>query len=109
MRTDTLKRLRPEEIFPDYQPKDISQGASFKVQGMTQEQRDRIGDFVVYDSTAGAVRRPQPRRGRPDFSPDPALEGVFTAKLLDGSSAEVMPVFENVSASSQGLRPGHCE
>lgn len=94
VRTDTLMRLRPEEIFPDYQPKDISQGASFKVQGMTQEQRDRIGDFVVYDSKAGQFVALSREQVGQNFSLDAALEGVYTAKLLDGSTAEVMPVFE---------------
>ena len=94
VRTDTLKRLRPQEILSGYKLKDISQGPSFKVQGLTAEQREKIGDFVIYDNAKKdfvAVSREDVGVHMPG---DPALEGVFQARLVNGSTAEVMPVFE---------------
>ena len=45
VRTDTLRRLQPQDVQPDYKPKDISGGPSYKVQGLKDEQRAKIGDF----------------------------------------------------------------
>ena len=55
VRTDTLKRLRPEEVIKGYKPKDLNGGPSYKIQGLTDEQRARIGDFCVWDPKAGQV------------------------------------------------------
>ncbi|HVQ25091.1 MAG TPA: nitrate oxidoreductase subunit alpha, partial [Planctomycetota bacterium] len=55
VRTDTLRRLRPEEVIRGYRPKDISGGPSFKQQALTPEQRQRIGDFTAWDTTLGMV------------------------------------------------------
>ncbi|MCZ7676172.1 MAG: molybdopterin-dependent oxidoreductase [Roseovarius sp.] len=43
VRTDTLKRLKPQEVIAGYTDKDISAGPSFRIQGLTAEQRDRLG------------------------------------------------------------------
>ena len=94
VRTDTLQRLRPEEIFPDYKLKDISQGPSFKIQGLTPEQRQTIGDFVVYDNAAKEFVAISREEMGQKATLDVALEGSLEAKLLDGSAVEVMPVFE---------------
>jgi len=94
VRTDTLQRLRPEEIFPDYKLKDISQGPSFKIQGLTPEQRQTIGDFVVYDNAAKEFLAISREEMGQKATLDVALEGSLEAKLLDGSAVEVMPVFE---------------
>ena len=50
VRTDTLKRLKPEELIAGYQRKDISRGPSFTIEGMTAEQRERLGNYVVRDA-----------------------------------------------------------
>ena len=50
VRTDTLKRLQPTGYLPDYKLEDISHGASYKIQGLHDDQREIIGDFVVWDS-----------------------------------------------------------
>ena len=55
VRTDTLKRLRPEEVIKDYKLKDLKGGPSYSVQGLTDEQRARIGDFCVWDPKAKQV------------------------------------------------------
>lgn len=94
VRTDTLKRLRPQEIFPNYVLKDISGGPSFREQGLKSEQREQMGDFVARDARSGryvAVSREDLGK---HFTTDPVLEGSFEAVLLDGTAVEVMPVFE---------------
>jgi len=97
VRTDTLKRLRPQDILPAYRNKDISQGPSFTVQGMTAEQRDRIGDFVIYDLNAGgfaALTRDDVGEKLVAQRLNPALEWRGKATLVDGSEVEVMTVWE---------------
>ncbi len=94
VRTDTLRRLRPEEVIPNYKLKDLSQGPSFRLQGLTPEQRQRIGDFTVWDLEQNkpvAVSRDEVGE---NFRVKAALEGVFRVKLLNGQEVEVMPIFE---------------
>lgn len=94
VRTDTLRRLRPEEIIAGYRPKDLSDGPSFKIQGMTPDQRERIGDFVVWDSAAGgpvAITREQVGA---HANMNAALDGTFKVRTVDGAEIEAMPVFE---------------
>src|SRR5262249_13333429 len=94
VRTDTLRRLRPEEVIKDYKPKDLKGGPSYAVQGLTDEQRAKVGDFVVWDAKANkavAVSRDEVGKNMPV---EAALTGAFTVALVDGKTAEVMPVFE---------------
>jgi nitrate reductase alpha subunit len=94
VRTDTLKRLRPQDVQAGYRPKDISGGPSFKVQGLTPEQRERIGDFCVWD----AAKKKAAFVSRDDVGDkmtiEAALEGAYRVKLADGKTVEVMPVLE---------------
>ncbi len=94
VRTDTLRRLRPEDVEADYQPKDISQGPSFKIQGLTAEQRDRIGDFCVWDADSNQVVFVSRDEVGDKAVMSAALEGTFEIKLADGNVVEVMPVLE---------------
>src|SRR5262245_27748144 len=55
VRTYTLKRLRPEEVVEGYKPKDLKDGPSYKIQGLTDTQRAKIGDFCVWDEDRKAV------------------------------------------------------
>ncbi|MEE8471665.1 MAG: molybdopterin-dependent oxidoreductase [Dehalococcoidia bacterium] len=94
VRTDNLRRLRAADIFPNYQNADISQGPSFKIQGLTPEQREIIGDFVVWDTatnTPRAITRDEVGR---KMVRDPALEGRYNVRTVDGKTVEVMPLFE---------------
>ena len=94
VRTDTLKRLRPEEVIPGYKLKDLSDGPSVKLHGLKQDQRRRIGDFTVWDLDQNkpvAVSRDEVGQ---HFKINAALEGSFRVKLVDGQEVEVMPVFE---------------
>ena len=93
VRTDTLKRLRPEEVIKGYKPKDLKGGPSYTIQGLTDQQRDRIGDFCVWDPKAGHVVALLRDEVGAKMPVEPALEGTFQVHLLDGKTVEVMPIF----------------
>ncbi len=94
VRTDTLKRLKPQDLDADYKPRDIKEGPSYRIQGLTDEQRERIGDFCVWDTEQNkAVPITRDEVGEHMTVPA-ALEGTFTVKLADGTEVEVMPTFE---------------
>lgn len=94
VRTDTLRRLRPEEVFAGYTWKDLRDGPSTRLHGLTDEQRRRIGDFCVWDQRAAQVVAISREEIGEHFTIDAALEGTYSVRLLDGSTVEVMPVFE---------------
>ncbi len=92
VRTDNLKRLRAEEVFPDYKSALSPDGPSYRVQGLKKEQRDKLGDFVVWANGGPvAINRDQVGAKMPV---DPALDGAFQVKLADGSEVEVMTLWE---------------
>ena len=97
VRTDTLKRLKPEDFIPGYQNQDISKGPSFTIHGLTTEYRDRVGDFVVYDLNSNSMRA----LTRDDVGEvlrrkgvNPALDGAFKVTGVDGKEIEVMTLWE---------------
>ncbi len=94
VRSDTLRRLRPEDLDASYQPKAIEDGPSFKIQGLTPQQRQQIGDFCVWDSQQQRVAFISRDEVGNNMSIQAALEGTFTVKLADGSDVEVMPILE---------------
>jgi nitrate reductase alpha subunit len=94
VRTDTLDRLRPQDIDKSYRLKDISQGPSFKIQGLTAEQRQKIGDFCVWDGDKKQVAFISRDDVGAQMKLNAALEGTFGVKLANGSTVEVMPVLE---------------
>jgi nitrate reductase alpha subunit len=97
VRTDTLQRLKGKDIIPGYSNQDISQGPSFTIQGMTAEQREIIGDPVVWDSNSNgfkAITREDVGSNLADKGIDPALEWKGKATLVDGSEVEVMTIWE---------------
>ena len=94
VRVDTLRRLRPEDLDADYTPKDIASGPSYRIQGLTDEQRSKIGDFCVWDENANRVAVLSRDDLGEHMTVPAALEGTFKVTLADGSEAEVMPVFE---------------
>lgn len=55
VRLDTLKRLHPHEIFPDYEPGLSSDGPSFRLHGLSQEQYEQLGDYIVFDENSGEL------------------------------------------------------
>ena len=94
VRTDTLRRLRPEEVIRGYRPKDISGGPSFKQQALTPEQRQRIGDFTAWDTTLGMVVPLTRDDVGANAMTDVALTGTYKVSTVDGATVEVMPVYE---------------
>jgi nitrate reductase alpha subunit len=92
VRTDTLNRLRADEIFAGYRPGLAADGPSFTVQGLTDEQYAKIGDRVVWDSRtdrAVPVTRDDVGTRLVSKGIDPVLDGVWKVKLVDGSEVEV--------------------
>ena len=94
VRTDTLVRLRPQDVQADYRPKDISAGPSYKVQGLTDEQRQRIGDFCVWDEERKAMAFISRDEVGKNLKVPAALEGIFQVTLASGQTVEVMTVLE---------------
>jgi nitrate reductase alpha subunit len=94
VRVDTLERLRPQDVKSDYQLKDIKGGPSYKVQGLTDEQRERIGDFCVWDSDTEQVAFVCRDDVGKHMTINAALAGTFQVALADGTTVEVMPVLE---------------
>ncbi len=92
VRTDTLKRLRAHEVFPDYRSSLSSDGPSVRVQGFTADQHERLGDYVVWDRVAKeprAVTRDDVGGRLAAKGIAPALDGTFRMKLADGRTVEV--------------------
>ena len=98
VRTDNLKRLRAKEVFPNHSPGLKKDGYSYTVQGLTDEQYEKIGgDFVVWDSKTNgpkAITRDDIGKYMKANGIDPALEGVYKVKLVDGKEVPVMPIFQ---------------
>jgi len=96
VRVDNLKRLRAAEVFPNYQPGLKEDGLSFKQQGLTQEQYQKLGDFVVQDASTGklaAITRDDVGKTLQAKTIDPALDWSGTVRLVDGKTVEVMSLF----------------
>ncbi|MEE8342334.1 MAG: molybdopterin-dependent oxidoreductase [Gammaproteobacteria bacterium] len=94
VRTDTLRRLRPEEVIKGYKTKDLRNGPSYKIQGLTDEQRQRIGDFTLWDEKAGKVVAVDREQVGIKANMNAALTGVFKVRTIDGKKVEVMPAYE---------------
>lgn len=94
VRTDTLQRLRPQDVIKGYKPKDIKSGPSYKIQGLTDEQRERIGDFCMWDVKAKKVVAITREDVGDKLKFDPAIEGEFEVETVDGKKIKVMPIFE---------------
>jgi len=91
LRADTGRRLRAAEVIPGYELGLREDGPSFALQGLTREQYERLGDFVVWDEQAG-----EPRAITRDMVGDrlgaaglaPALAWTGRIRLVDGSVVE---------------------
>ncbi len=97
VRTDNLRRLRPQDVIPGYKNQDISGGPSFKIHGLTPKYRDAAGDFMIWDKGKNApapITRDDVGKHIGAKNLDPSLEGKYTVKLVSGVEIEVMPVFE---------------
>ncbi len=97
VRTDNLKRLRADEVFPGYQLGLSADGPSFADQGLTQEQYEQLGDFVVFDQNSNslkAITRDDLGERMTQEGIDPSLEYTATISLADGTEVEVMSLWE---------------
>ncbi|MFQ5503672.1 MAG: molybdopterin-dependent oxidoreductase [Planctomycetota bacterium] len=83
VRTDNLRRLRAHEVFEGYTSDLSKEGPSYEMQGLTDEQHEKLGDFVVWDKTANGPRAVT----RDDV-------GKRFKVTIDGKEVEVMPLFE---------------
>ncbi len=96
VRADTLKRLRAAELFPNYQLQLTADGPSFKLQGLTKEQYDRLGDYVVIDTATGqpaAITRDDVGDKMVEKRIDPQLDYRGALTLADGTSVEVLTLW----------------
>src|SRR5262245_40935053 len=92
VRTDNLKRLRAAEVIPNYTSALAADGASKKVQGITDEQHAKLGDFVVWDAKTNspkAINRDTVGAQLTATGIDPAVDFKGKIKLADGSEIEV--------------------
>ncbi len=96
IRADNLRRLRAHEVFPNYKSALPADGPSKTVQGLTDEQHGRLGDFVVWDARAGALRavhRDLVGQKLVAAGLDPALDWTGKVRLTDGTEVEVKTVW----------------
>jgi len=96
VRTDTLQRLRADDVFPNYRSALSADGPSFKVQGLTDEQYRIIGDRVVWDAKSGkpaAITRDDLGERLVRRGIDPVLAGTWRIKLVGGDEVEVQTLW----------------
>jgi len=96
VRTDTLQRLRAEEVIPNYRSALASDGPSFKIQGLTEEQHRQIGDRVVWDAKTDkpvAITRDDVGQRMTARGIDPTLAGSWRIKLVSGEEVEVQTLW----------------
>jgi nitrate reductase alpha subunit len=98
IRTDTLRRLRAADVFPNYQGGLKKDGPSYREQHITDDQYAKIGgDFVSYDEKQKrlvAITRDQlgPRMEQDGLAP--ALSYSGQVKLVDGTQVPVMTLWD---------------
>ncbi len=96
VRTDNLRRLRASEVFADYKSDLTANGPSMKIQGLTKEQHERLGDFVVWDEKTGglrAIHRDDVGKILKQKEISPRLEGSFKVELVDGTMVETQTLW----------------
>lgn len=96
VRADTLERLRAAEVFPSYTPGLNPEGPSFQLQGLTAQQYETLGDYVVIDaktSAPAALTRDQVGDQLGSAGIDPLLEWSGTLRLVDGSQVEAITLW----------------
>jgi nitrate reductase alpha subunit len=92
IRTDNGKRLRAAEVFADYTSTLADDAPSKKVQGITDEQHKKLGDYVVWDAKSNspkALTRDMVGETMTKNGIDPALDWKGAIKLADGKEIEV--------------------
>ena len=109
VRLDTLSLLRASEVIPGYQLAPLRNfttvfkpgepappGPLQEKQLIPEAMRQEWGDFAVWDRKSGGVKPLSRDQVGEQFDPlgiDPALEGEFTVKGVDGAELRVAPLF----------------
>ena len=96
VRADNLKRLRAHELFPNYKSALSPDGASKKWQGFTDEEHEKLGDYVVWDERTNepkAITRDDVGKFLAEKGIAPALEGRHILKLVDGQEVELLTLW----------------
>jgi nitrate reductase alpha subunit len=96
VRLDTLARLHPHELFPDYQPGLDPSGPSFQLHGLTNDQYEQLGDYVVFDENKGELvplTRDDVGTALTGKGIDPRLSWSGTVTLVDGTEVEVITLW----------------
>ena len=97
IRSDTLKRLNPLDVFSGYKPGLSDTGPSYKIQGLTKEQYAKLQDYVLYDSktkSLKAITRDDVGLKLDEKGIDPDLEYKAAITLLDGTRVEVQTLWQ---------------
>src|SRR5207245_11568741 len=87
----------PHDVIKEHKMFDLTHGYKKYVQAIKQEYRERLGDFMVWDTAknqAVPMHREMVGVNMTKAGIDPALEGTYRVKLLDGKEVDVMPVFQ---------------
>ncbi|MBI5054903.1 MAG: molybdopterin-dependent oxidoreductase, partial [Chloroflexi bacterium] len=96
VRADTLKKLRASDALPNYKLGIKPDSYSFKTQGLTQAQYERLGDYVVRDAKTNqlvAITRDDVGTGLDKKGIDPVLDWSGKIKLVDGKEVEVLTLW----------------
>jgi hypothetical protein len=97
LRADNLKRLSAADVFPAYAPGLTSEGPSFKIQGLTKAQYDKLQDYVVYDAKSKSLK-PLTREDvgvkLTNKGLDPQLDYRGTVTLANGQQVEILTLWE---------------
>ncbi|HSE45405.1 MAG TPA: molybdopterin-dependent oxidoreductase [Gemmatimonadales bacterium] len=97
LRADSLKRLSAADVFPGYTPGLSPDGPSFKIQGLTKPQYDKLQDYVVYDAKSNSLKpvtREDVGTRLTDKGLDPQLDYRGTITLANGQQVEVLTLWE---------------
>ncbi len=96
IRTDTLTRLKAHEVFSEYRGGLTEDGPSFSIQGLTKEQYEQLGDYVVFDAKSQSFKpltRDDVGEKLAEKGIDPILEWSGKVKLVDGTEIEAMTLW----------------
>ncbi len=109
VRTDNGKRLRAEEVFANYHSTLPADSPSKRVQGLTDEQHQKLGDFVVWDGKSNspkAITRDMVGETLAKTGIDPTLDWKGGIKLADGGEVEVATAWNLYQVHLKDYDPG---